>query len=97
MFDGFPPEIGWAISRVDIEEMVSFVPIGTYSPLDKNVTMVVELIPGADYVFVIEDDFGDGLCCQNVGSYVVSQGNTALVSGGGNFGKDEITPFTTLI
>jgi hypothetical protein len=96
-FDSFPREIGWSISRVDIQGMVKFVPIGHYSPLDKNVTEVVQLIPGADYVFVIEDDFGDGLCCPNVGSYLVSQGSTELVSGGGNFGKEEITSFTTLI
>jgi hypothetical protein len=90
-------EIGWAISRVATEEIVSFIPIGHYSPLDENVTEVVELIPGEAYVFVIEDDFGDGLCCRNAGSYVVTQGNTELVSGGDDFGTEEVTPFTTLI
>ena len=70
------------------------MPIGTYSLIAESITEVVTLVAGAEYVFVIEDSYGDGLFPP--GFYTVSQDGVVLVSGGGNFGSSEVQAFTTL-
>jgi hypothetical protein len=95
VFDEFQPEIGWAISRVVTGEMVASAPFGSYPFLTETATEVVALIAGEEYVFVIEDDFGDGLSRPR-GTYEVLQGDVVLVMGGGDFGFDEETIFTTI-
>jgi hypothetical protein len=97
VFDRFPEEIGWAISSAASEEIVAYAPLGTFSPLAESATETISLQEGESYVFIIEDGFGDGLCCPNPAAYVITQGDTELVSGGGNFGRDETTIFVTLV
>ena len=47
-----------------------------------------------NYTFVINDSFGDGICCGfGNGSYAVTAGATTLASGG-EFASQESTPFT---
>jgi hypothetical protein len=94
VFDGFAPEIGWFIAD-DNGTVVTDVPIGTYPPLTTSATEPVELMVGMNYTFTIVDLFGDGLSNPEDGSYTVTQGDIVLVSGGGNFGKNETTEFTT--
>jgi hypothetical protein len=94
VFDGFAPEIGWFIAD-DNGTVVTDVPIGTYPPLTTSATEPVELMAGMNYTFTIVDLFGDGLSNPEDGSYTVTQGDIVLASGGGNFGKNETTDFTT--
>lgn len=94
VFDGFAPEIGWEITDAN-GAVVESVPIGFYAPLTESATQEVELVAGADYTFTIFDLFGDGMSNPEDGTYRVVQGVTNLVSGGGNFGREESTPFTT--
>jgi hypothetical protein len=97
IFDSFPPETGWAISSVATDEIVAEAGFGNYTFLNESITEVVTLNAGEEYVFTIEDAYGDGLCCINAGVYLVLQGDVELVSGGDNFGSSESTFFTTLI
>lgn len=96
VFDGFAPEIGWSIATEEGEVIID-VPIGTYAPFTVNVTEPVVLQTSTDYVFTIIDQFGDGLTNPTDGSYVVitSADGEILVEGGGNFGFENATSFTT--
>jgi hypothetical protein len=48
----------------------------------------------AEYSFVMNDSWGDGICCgYGQGSYDVTYNNQAVVSGGGQFGSSETTAF----
>jgi hypothetical protein len=96
-FDDFPQETGWNITSVSTGEVVASAAPASYSPLASTVTEVVTLVAGEEYVFLIEDSFGDGLCCPNAGSYVVTQGTTELVSGGDDFGSEQSTNFFALL
>lgn len=96
-FDGFAPETGWEIID-STGGTVMMVPIGTYPPLTETATEEVELMSGSSYTFTIFDLFGDGMSNPEDGDYSVTQdveGETVvLVSGGGNFGREESTNFT---
>lgn len=93
-FDGFATETGWEITDSN-GDTVMMVPFGTYPPKTESTTEEVELASGSTYSFTIFDVFGDGLSNPEDGSYSVTQGDTELVSGGGNFGREETTEFTT--
>jgi uncharacterized surface protein with fasciclin (FAS1) repeats len=95
-FDDFPPETAWSITRIATGEIVANVDTGTYELLTDSVTEVVTLLASEEYSFLIEDLFGDGLCCAVPGTYIVRQGSVELVMGGGNFGSSEETLFTTI-
>ena len=93
-FDGFSPETGWEITSAS-GEVLDSRPIGFYPPLTESATETVDLESGTQYTFTIFDLFGDGLSNPEDGDYSVTQGDTVLVSGGGNFGSEESTEFTT--
>lgn len=95
VFDGFPPETGWAITDSSGATVAS-LPVGTYPPGTASASEEVELIAGSQYTFTISDLFGDGMSNPMDGTYEVTQGDTVLVSGGGNFGREESTDFTPL-
>jgi len=94
-FDGFAPEIGWTITDTDGATIID-VPIGTYPALTTSVAEPVELQSQSTYLFTIRDLFGDGLSNPNEGTYSLSQEGTLLVEGGGDFGREETSEFTTL-
>lgn len=51
-------------------------------------------LPDGDYVFTINDSYGDGICCQyGNGSYSLKNGSTTLASGS-TFTNSESTNFT---
>lgn len=88
-FDDFPEETSWSIT--DLTDMTVFaeVPFGTYTEARARVRETVFLPAGGSVKFEINDSFGDGLCCNTPGNYVVSLGSQPngpiLVSGGGSF------------
>ncbi|KAL3917851.1 MAG: hypothetical protein SGILL_004519 [Bacillariaceae sp.] len=94
-FDGFSPETGWEITDAS-GDVLDSRPIGFYPPLTESATETVDLESGKEYTFTIFDLFGDGLSNPEDGDYSVTQGDSVLVSGGGNFGSEESTDFTTV-
>ena len=52
-------------------------------------------LPSGEYLFIIYDDFGDGICCDwGQGSYNVILGDGTVVASGGEFGSSESSTFT---
>jgi uncharacterized surface protein with fasciclin (FAS1) repeats len=98
-FDGFAPETGWEITN-STGGIIMMVPVGTYPPETKSATEEVELMSGSSYTFTIFDLFGDGMSNPEDGTYTVTQDvegeEVVLVSGGGNFGRQESTNFTAV-
>ena len=108
-FDASPEDIGWYIADDAYKCFRVGVPALAYDKNLSSVEEVVYVIGGLRYMFVIEDSQGNGLCCGRVpennggtntnqasrpGSYSVMSGDTMLVSGGGDFGSQELSNFT---
>lgn len=87
--DAFPEETSWSITdKVDGTKFAE-VPFGSYNIAESRVRETVFLPAGRSMVFQIDDSFGDGLCCNTPGNYIISLGSRpfgkVLVSGGGKF------------
>ncbi|MEQ8626922.1 M4 family metallopeptidase [Ekhidna sp.] len=88
--DNYPEETSWEIR--DGGTVVASG--GTYGsqPDGSTVTENIALAAGC-YDFVINDSYGDGICCSyGNGSYSLTDGGTTLASGGA-FGSSETTNF----
>ncbi len=90
--DNYPEETSWGILN-DINEVVASG--GTYNNQPDGATIsITECLPTGTYTLVVNDTFGDGICCQyGNGSYTLSTSSTILASGGA-FGSSEATTFT---
>jgi len=91
-FDNYPGEISWRLVDENGDAIASG---GNYrsepgdSPRVENVCL-----PDGCYDFVIEDSFGDGMCCQEGnGSYTVTDENRNMLASGGEFETRETTNF----
>merc|ERR1712032_747485 len=65
-FDDYPGDISWELH--DICQVADAVMIGEgrgYGPTYANEAVIVlnEVVPHGEFLFVIKDSFGDGLCC----------------------------------
>ncbi|MBK8389095.1 MAG: T9SS type A sorting domain-containing protein [Saprospiraceae bacterium] len=78
--DSYPGETTWKITNSSGQELASG---GPYNTSNQTQTKTVCLTPSQCYNFIINDGYGDGICCaQGNGNYkVVVNGNT-MVSGG---------------
>ncbi|WP_370087784.1 GEVED domain-containing protein [Ekhidna sp.] len=88
--DNYPEETSWQIR--DGGTVVASG--GTYGsqPDGSTITENISLAAGC-YDFVINDSYGDGICCSyGNGSYSLTDGGTTLASGGA-FGSSETTAF----
>lgn len=88
--DNYPEETSWQIR--DGSTVVASG--GTYGSQPDGSTIVenIDLDAGC-YDFVINDSYGDGICCSyGNGSYSLTDGGTTLASGG-SFGSSETTNF----
>jgi hypothetical protein len=93
VFDDFPQQIGWLLTSLDLT-VVGQQPAGTYTPGTPFTVETLELIPGDQYLFTIQDTAGDGLCCSIPGTYVIAAGNFIIASNSGNFGFVDTALFT---
>eukprot|EP00934_Nitzschia_sp_Nitz4_P004364 Nitzschia sp. Nitz4//scaffold232_size35869//9056//12145//NITZ4_007804-RA/size35869-processed-gene-0.17-mRNA-1//-1//CDS//3329543321//4354//frame0 len=97
-FDDFPQENGWSMRNVDSSEVYVSVDAGTYTEPRTREQVTVYLPAGATVELQVEDTFGDGLCCNNPGSYVLALGTdpdgTVLASGSGGFESTQYHQFT---
>lgn len=88
--DNYPEETSWQI----LDGSTVLASGGTYGSQPDGSTVVenIDLATGC-YDFVIDDVYGDGICCSyGTGSYSLTDGSTTLASGGA-FGASETTNF----
>jgi len=89
--DNWPQETYWAILDGNGQAVFEYNPtaVGTFT------NTVPNLCPGLEYYFLITDQYSDGICCQyGNGSYRGTYGNLLLFSGDGQFGDQDLIPFT---
>ena len=89
--DNYPSETTWQIRSGS----TTITGGGPYSGANTTYTKTVTLASGS-YSFVINDQYGDGICCSyGNGSYSVKNGSTTLASGG-SFGSSETKSFSVV-
>ncbi len=91
-FDGFAEETSWRIINADGSAQLAEA---SYTSAESNTTVTEQIsgFPDGTYQFIIEDSFGDGICCgQGNGSYKVSKNGVVLFSGG-QFGTQQAFVF----
>ena len=91
--DNYPYETTWTlVNNCDGSEVLSggyYTSAGTLSAQ----TTPQCLPDDAEYVFTINDSYGDGICCSvGLGEYVVKQDEVQVLSGG-DFGSSEVASF----
>ena len=89
-FDNYPEETSWTLTSGG-----STVASASYSTANADGSSVTESfnLTTGDYVFTINDAYGDGICCSyGNGSYTLSSPDGVVVSGG-SFGSSETTTF----
>jgi hypothetical protein len=89
--DNYPEETSWTIVNASGSTVASG---GTYGSQPDGSTVSVDLcLADGCYDFVINDAYGDGICCSyGSGSYSVTEGSTTYASGA-SFGFSETTNF----
>ncbi|MEO0900037.1 MAG: S8 family serine peptidase, partial [Bacteroidota bacterium] len=89
VLDNYPGETTWSIVNGSGATVASG---GPYSTAGASVSETF-CLPDGCYDFVINDSYGDGICCAyGNGSYSLDAGGTNYASGG-NFGSSETTNF----
>jgi hypothetical protein len=89
--DNYPEETSWELKNASGTTVAS----ANYTSANPDGSTEAQTIclPDGCYDFVINDSYGDGICCSyGVGSYTVSDGSGNLASGG-SFGRSETTNF----
>lgn len=91
-FDDFPGEISWSITDDDGQDVALG---GPYSSLEGGSTVEEHVcLDQGCYTFIINDSYGDGLCCNGgSGSYAVTNAELGLVANGAQFDYSESTEF----
>jgi endonuclease I len=87
--DNYGYETSWTITNSSNQEVASGTDYASTTLYDENFCLA-----DGDYSFIINDSYGDGICC-NVGngSYDLSLGGTSIISGG-SFATTETKTFT---
>lgn len=91
--DDFPQEITWELLDGDGLVAASGGPYPGQAGV--TITEFFCVQPDACYEFVIEDSFGDGICCgEGEGSYSIADINSNIIfAGNGQYGDSESTSF----
>jgi hypothetical protein len=89
--DNYPGETSWLITDSSGATVASG---GTYGGQPNGSTISEDLcLPDGCYSFIINDSFGDGICCAyGNGSYTVT-GASGVLASGGSFTSSETTEF----
>ncbi len=92
VLDNYPEETTWSIVNANGNSIASG---GTYANQPDGSTVIESLcISNGCYDFVINDSYGDGICCTyGVGSYSLTGSNGTTLASGGEFGSSESTNF----
>lgn len=91
VLDNYPEETSWFIRNSSGSTVASG---GTYGSQPDGSTVSVDLCLADDcYDFIINDAYGDGICCSyGSGSYLVTAGGSTVASGG-SFNSSETSNF----
>jgi hypothetical protein len=94
-FDQYAEETSWEIQDASGAVLFSGGQGGVYDDLDETSLSISFCIPDGDYTFVINDAFGDGMCCDygNGGYSLITFAGATLASGGEAF-SSESTSFS---
>ena len=88
--DEYPTETSW---RIVDDNNITYYSGGGYE-VENGLVEQEFCMPEGCYSFIIEDFWGDGICCSNGdGFYLLQDGNGATLAEGGDFGSEEIMPF----
>ena len=83
--DNFPDETTWTITDASNGTVASG---GPYANAGATETATFCLNEGVCYTFTINDNYGDGICCQQGnGSYTITDASNNTVTSGGEFGS----------
>jgi hypothetical protein len=86
-FDVFANELSWQLSD-SVGNVVAERPTAYYR-YENFVKETVSLIPGETYIFTISDSYGDGIAGEGYYEIFAEDGDEALVTGVGLFGRDK--------
>lgn len=80
-YDAYPSEFGWKLVDTRTKTtLVKYLPGSVTTPFE-YLSVTMQLVRGRKYRFVMNDGFGDGMCCNYGNGYVgVRQGNEWLAS-----------------
>ena len=90
--DNYPEETSWEVKNSDGNTIATG---GTYGdePDGNTITQVMCLEDGC-YDFIINDTYGDGICCAyGAGSYTLSDDSGNILASGGQFTTSEASAF----
>merc|ERR1719297_634365 len=91
--DDYPEEISWNIINV-IDPNSELMSGSGYTETGTTYIFSDDLVPCEDYIFIISDSYGDGICCESgEGSYTVTV-DGKVVAEGGEFSSSEETEFS---
>lgn len=90
-FDLYPSETSWSISQDGIELMTG----GPYVGIPPNSALSeVKCLPAGCYTLVINDAYGDGICCdRGNGHFELFGSNGQMITSGGEFSTNKILFF----
>ena len=90
--DDYPEETAWTLTDDSGTILGSG---GTYGNLADGSSVSDDFcLTDGCYSFTITDVYGDGICCAyGNGSYVITDGNGAILASGGSFGDEETAAF----
>lgn len=92
MFDDYPLENSWEILDSS-EQVIAYSPGYGTNLANTQIQDTFNLPPG-QYTWVMEDVYGDGICCTyGNGFYELRDANGMVIASGGNFGAVDAVPF----
>ncbi len=91
--DNFPGETSWILIDNNTQITYDSIVAGEYSNSSFTYTHELCIPQDACVTFIMQDSFGDGICCGfGDGSYAVTL-NGEVIASGDNFGSEECTSF----
>ena len=76
MYDAKPTEVAWIFVNTDTEETIGVVRYGTATIPSQEMNLRYPKLPSGNYMFLITDSNGDGICCSSgTGWIVISEVN----------------------
>ncbi|MEX1189205.1 MAG: T9SS type A sorting domain-containing protein [Bacteroidia bacterium] len=93
--DNFPEETAWSLLNTTTGTTFSSI---EYGELTEGTTLENWCLPAGCYRFVIQDDYGDGICCgifNGNGSFAVYDSENQVIGEGGNFDFVDSVVFCT--
>jgi hypothetical protein len=91
--DNYPEETSWQLLTADTEELIASISLGD---LPQGTTTYNWCLSPGCYKFIIEDEYGDGICCgffTGNGSYTVLDDEGTELGSGGSFEFSEEVDF----